>query len=186
MMLAAPGMRVSLVTTHVPLGQVVQNLSTQKILLTIENTHNALKEYFGLKQPRLAVLGLNPHASDHGLFGKEEELVIEPALKLAKKKKINVNGPFAPDGFFAQWKTRHHKNFDAIICMYHDQGLIPIKLFDFKNSVNVTLGLPLIRTSVDHGVGLDIAGKGVADPSSFQAALLLAKEFVMRKKLQSV
>ena len=184
MMMASPVMRTVLVTTHEPIKTLSASLTQQKILSCIENTLSGLKNYWGIKMPRLAVLGLNPHAGDNGLFGREELEIISPAIKQARTlfKSKSIEGPFPPDGFFAQWRTNHSKNFDAVVCMYHDQGLIPVKLLDFKNTVNVTLGLPIARTSVDHGVGLDIAGKNKADPSSFCAALLLAHSIVKAKK----
>lgn len=174
MMLAAPQMRVSLVTTHVPLREVASRVTTDKILTCIKNTDRGLKDLFRIKNPRIAVLALNPHAGDNGLFGTEEQDFIAPAIQQAHQFGILAEGPFPADGFFAQWKSRHRKRYDAVVCQYHDQGLIPIKLFDFENTVNITLGLPIVRTSVDHGIGLDIAGKNKADPSSFLAALNLA------------
>lgn len=184
MMMASPKMRTTLVTVHEALRNIAAKLTPEAIVTCIENTAQGLKRDFSIKKPRLAVLGLNPHASDQGLFGDEEKTIIEPAIEKAKARLltqipgISLAGPFAPDGFFAQWQTRHSKNFDAIICMYHDQGLIPIKLIDFENTVNVSLGLPLVRTSVDHGVGYDIAGKNKANPASFCAALKLALKMV--------
>lgn len=184
MMMASPQMRVVLVTTHVALAQVSSQLSREKIISTIENTIEGMKKYFRKPKPRIAVLGLNPHAGDQGLFGQEEKTIIEPAIKACKKKfpPVTIDGPFSPDGFFAKWKNNHQFHYDAVVCMYHDQGLIPIKLLDFENAVNVTLGVPLIRTSVDHGVGYDIVGKNLADPSSFCAAFLLAQEMIKNSK----
>lgn len=183
MMMAGQKMRTTLVTTHVPLRDVSARLTAEKIVTCIRNTAEGLTRDFGIKRPRLAVLGLNPHASDNGLFGDEERLKIEPALAQAKSLLPNIKlaGPFPPDGFFAQWRTRHVKDFDAIVCMYHDQGLIPVKLLDFENTVNVSLGLPIVRTSVDHGVGYDIAGQNKADPASFCAALKLAASIVTKR-----
>jgi len=183
MMLAGPKMRVTLATVHLPLRDVSSKLSSEKIVTCIENTVYGLSRDFGIKKPRIAVLGLNPHASDAGLFGNEEETKILPAIKTVRQRIPHavIEGPFAPDGFFAQWRTRHCKTFDAVVCMYHDQGLIPAKLLDFENTVNVSLGLPIVRTSVDHGVGYDIAGQNKADPTSFCAALRLASEIVQRR-----
>ncbi len=174
MMLASPGMRVSLVTTHIPLAKVSKTLSKQKILKTIQRTALGLKEIYGIKKPKIAVLGLNPHASDSGLFGNEEATTIIPAVKSSVRAGYTVSGPYSSDGFFADWDNRNGKKFDAVICMYHDQGLIPLKLYDFRNAVNITLGLPYLRTSADHGVGYDIYGKNMADASSMLAALQLA------------
>jgi 4-hydroxythreonine-4-phosphate dehydrogenase len=189
MMMAGPRMRTSLVTMHVALKDVSARLSAEKIVTCIENTALGLVRDFGIKKPRVAVLGLNPHAGDSGLFGDEEKMKIQPAIETAKARLnasapsgASVEGPFAPDGFFAQWRTRHCKAFDAVVCMYHDQGLIPVKLLDFENTVNVSLGLPIVRTSVDHGVGYDIAGQNKADPTSFCAALKLAATIVKRRK----
>jgi 4-hydroxythreonine-4-phosphate dehydrogenase len=178
MMMASPGMKVSLVTCHLPLSKVGSALSRGAILTTIRNTAAGLKQLYGMKRPRIAVLGVNPHAGDGGLFGKEEIRVIAPAVAAARRAGFAVQGPFPPDGFFAQWRRLRSKQFDAVVCMYHDQALVPVKLYDFENAVNVTLGLPVVRTSVDHGTGFDIAGKGIADPSSFIAALKLAKSAV--------
>lgn len=177
MMLAGPKMRTCLVTMHEPLKAVSQKLSKDLILTCIENTVFGLNRDFQIKKPRIAVLGLNPHAGDKGLFGDEEKTKIEPAIAAARVRfsTLSIDGPFPSDGFFAQWQTRYSKQYDAIICMYHDQGLIPVKLLDFKNTVNVSLGLPIVRTSVDHGVGYDIVGKNKADSASFCAALKLAR-----------
>ncbi|MEW6057438.1 MAG: 4-hydroxythreonine-4-phosphate dehydrogenase PdxA [Bdellovibrionota bacterium] len=183
MMMAGPQMKASLATVHVALKDVAQTLTIENIATCIENTALGLVRDFGIKRPKIAVLGLNPHASDQGLFGNEERDKIKPAIKRARSRfpRIEIDGPFPPDGFFAQWRSRHALNFDAIVCMYHDQGLIPAKLLDFENTVNVSLGLPIVRTSVDHGVGYDIAGKNKADPSSFCAALALAVEITRRR-----
>lgn len=191
MMLANSFLRVSLVTTHIPLKDVSKNLTQIKIIHTIQNTVQGLQEVYGIKSPRLAVLGLNPHCGDNGLFGDEEIKVISPALSKIKRNfakshhDVTIDGPFSSDGFFPRFHpTRERKGhssrkmpYDAVIALYHDQGLIPVKLLDFSHSVNITLGLPLMRTSVDHGVAFDIAGKNQADPSSFHAALTLALEF---------
>lgn len=182
MMMAAPGMRVCLATTHIALSAVPRALTKARILQTIVHAHGALKSAFGIKNPRIAVLGLNPHGGDNGLFGKEEIRVIAPAVAAARQKRIMAEGPFPPDGFFARYKDVHGKSFDAVVCMYHDQALIPVKLHDFRRAINVTLGLPIIRTSVDHGVGRDIAGRGVADPTSFMEALKLARIQASRVK----
>ncbi len=184
MMLASNSLRVSLVTTHVPINKVPSLLTVKKIKNCIHQTVVGLMEYFKINSPRIAVLSLNPHAGDRGLFGSEEYKIIRPALIAYKKSnpKVQIYGPFSADGFFARWSDINSRKFDAVICMYHDQGLIPIKLLDFKNTVNITLGLSFVRTSVDHGIGLDIAGKNVADPSSFCAAFLLARSTIFLKK----
>jgi 4-hydroxythreonine-4-phosphate dehydrogenase len=177
MMLCSKKMRVSLVTTHIALSKVSSHLNEHLIKETILNTISGLKNYFNINKPRIAVLALNPHGGEGSLFGTEESDIIQPCIEKLKKKILKnalIEGPFSADGFFSQWQTRYNKQFDAIVCMYHDQGLIPIKLYDFKNSINLTLGVPILRTSVDHGVGYDIVGKNCADPSSFIAALELA------------
>ncbi|MBI3558166.1 MAG: 4-hydroxythreonine-4-phosphate dehydrogenase PdxA [Deltaproteobacteria bacterium] len=186
MMMSGLKMRTTLVTTHEALRDVAARITTERIVTCAENTVVGLVRDFGIKAPRIAVLGLNPHASDNGLFGDEERTKIAPAIEIVRSRfpNVTIEGPFAPDGFFAQWRTRHTKAFDAIVCMYHDQGLIPIKLLDFENTVNVTLGLPIIRTSVDHGVGYDIAGQNKADPASFCAALKLAANIARRRSAQ--
>ncbi len=186
MMLASPKMRTSLVTTHEALRDVAAKLTSERVNTCAENTIVGLVRDFGIKRPKIAVLGLNPHAGDNGLFGDEEKTRITPAIETLRERfpNVTIEGPFPPDGFFAQWRTRHSKVFDAIVCMYHDQGLIPIKLLDFENTVNVSLGLPIVRTSVDHGVGYDIAGQNKADPASFCAALRMAASMVRRRSAQ--
>ncbi len=171
MMLAGDKLRVALVTIHKPLKQVPEIISTEKILETIQIVNNALQERFYFKNPVIAVAGLNPHAGENGLFGDEEEKIITPAINKAIDKGINVKGPFPSDTIFY-----HAMNGDyhAVVCMYHDQGLIPFKLIHFKDGVNITLGLPIIRTSVDHGTAYDIAGSGNADPGSLIAAIKMA------------
>jgi 4-hydroxythreonine-4-phosphate dehydrogenase len=173
MMLAGDRLRVVLATIHIPYLQVPNVLTSESILKTIKITNRALTERFGLEKPNLAVAGLNPHAGEGGLFGDEEERVILPAIQQARDQGIAVTGPFPPDTVFV-----HAANgrFDAVVCMYHDQGLIPLKLLHFKDGVNTTLGLPIIRTSVDHGTAYDIAGTGQADPGSMIAAIQMAVE----------
>lgn len=171
MMLAGDRLKVVLVTIHIPLEKVAQSISTDEILSKIELTHQSLNTRFNIKNPRIAVAGLNPHAGEDGLFGREEETVILPAVNAALKKGIDVTGPLPPDTVF--FKAANN-GFDAVICMYHDQGLIPFKLIHFKDGVNTTLGLPIIRTSVDHGTAYDIAWKGIADPDSLFHAVKMA------------
>ena len=171
MMLAGNKLRVVLVTIHMPLREVAAFLSTDKILQTIRITWNALYKRFGLKNPRIAVAGLNPHAGEGGMFGDEEENIIAPAIHLAGKEGFNVSGPFPPDTLFYYAAKG---DYDAVVCMYHDQGLIPFKMLHFSDGVNTTLGLPIIRTSVDHGTAYDIAGTGKADPGSLAAAINMA------------
>lgn len=171
MMLAGKQLKVALVTIHVPLKEVAGLINEPLIIKTIRITALALKNRFGMTKPRLAVAGLNPHAGESGLFGDEEECIILPAIIKAQKEGFDVKGPFPPDTIFYR-ATKGE--FDAIICMYHDQGLIPFKLLHFIDGVNTTLGLPIIRTSVDHGTGYDIAGTGTANQASLVAAIKMA------------
>ena len=171
MMLAGENLRVVLVTIHVPITRVPALLSEARILETILLTDRSLKDRFGITRPRLAVAALNPHAGEEGMFGDEEEVVIAPAISRAEVSGVLVTGPHPPDTVFYQ---AARGMFDAVICMYHDQGLIPFKLLHFEDGVNTTLGLPIIRTSVDHGTAYDIAGTGRADPGSLKAAIYMA------------
>ncbi|HSQ84291.1 MAG TPA: 4-hydroxythreonine-4-phosphate dehydrogenase PdxA [Desulfobacterales bacterium] len=173
MMLAGNRLRVVLVTIHVPLKKVPSLLSEQKILLTIKLAWNTLHERFGLKKPRIAVASLNPHAGEAGMFGNEEKTIITPAILNAKNQGFDVVGALPPDTVFYQAANGH---YDAVVSMYHDQGLIPFKLIHFNDGVNITLGLPIIRTSVDHGTAYDIAGTGTADPGSLIAAITMAAQ----------
>jgi 4-hydroxythreonine-4-phosphate dehydrogenase len=172
MMLANTHLRVSLSTTHVPLAKVSQTLTQTGLEETIEQTAHALRQDFGIERPRIVVCGLNPHAGENGRMGSEEKDIIEPAIAKVSQRDSDllIAGPTPADTLFAQIHMGRVKT-DAVVAMYHDQGLTPVKLLDFPNTVNITLGLPIIRTSVDHGVGFDIAGKGVSDPSSFRAAV---------------
>ncbi|RJP94048.1 MAG: 4-hydroxythreonine-4-phosphate dehydrogenase PdxA [Desulfobacteraceae bacterium] len=171
MMLAGNRLRVVLVTIHMALKDVPQKLTIEGILSTIETTAEALKERFGIHRPKIAVAGLNPHSGEEGMFGDEEVRIITPAVQQAREKGMDASGPYPPDTLF------HHALtgiYDAVVCMYHDQGLIPFKMVHFEDGVNTTLGLPIIRTSVDHGTAYDIAGKGVADPGSLIEAIRMA------------
>lgn len=171
MMLAGSGLRTVLVSIHVSLRQALDSLSTERVLQTVRIAHGALERWLG-RAPRLAVAGLNPHAGEGGLFGREEIDIIAPAVAQARQAGIDASGPHAPDTVFMRARQG---DFDAVIAMYHDQGLIPIKLLGLEQGVNVTLGLPLLRTSPDHGTAFDLAGTGRADASSFMAALRLAR-----------
>jgi len=171
MMMAGPRLRVVLVTIHVALADVPRLLTPGLIGETIAMTARALRDRFGIRQPRLAVAGLNPHAGEGGLFGDDEARVITPAVRAARRKGTRVDGPLAADGLFPQAAAGA---YDAAICMYHDQGLAPFKLLHFADGVNMTLGLPYVRTSPDHGTAFDIAGRGAADPRSMIAAMELA------------
>ena len=170
MMFWSEPLKVILATVHVPLADVSRILTQELLEETIELCARELPK-FGIPHPRLALAGLNPHAGENGLLGEEEERVLEPAVAAAKARGITIHGPFPGDTVFVR---ASRGEFDAVIACYHDQGLIPVKLLAFGRSVNVTLGLPIIRTSVDHGTAFDIAGKDVADPSSMIEAVLLA------------
>lgn len=184
MMLANEDLRITLVTTHIGIHQVSRSLTRARIRRTVEQTVEHLRRWWGLSCPRVAIAALNPHAGENGLFGKEELRVIEPEIRSLQKRLGNqavIVGPLPADTLFAKHiLASRDERYDAVVCMYHDQGLIPVKLLDFKNTVNVTLGLPMVRTSVDHGTGFDIAGTGKADPSSFQSAVRLAAQLARR------
>ncbi|MBW2084859.1 MAG: 4-hydroxythreonine-4-phosphate dehydrogenase PdxA [Deltaproteobacteria bacterium] len=179
MMLVGSSLRVALATTHIALKDVPGLLSAERIVTTARITDEALRQYFKLAHPRLAASALNPHASEGGLFGREEEEIIEPAVAQARKQGLDFSGPFPADTVFYR---AVQGEFHAVICMYHDQALIPFKLLHFKDGVNVTLGLPFIRTSVDHGTAYDIAGQARADPASMLAALRLAARMAAGQK----
>jgi 4-hydroxythreonine-4-phosphate dehydrogenase len=171
MMLTGKSLRVALVTIHVALAQVAELIRAENVFRLIRLTLQTLRQDFGIDEPRLAVAGLNPHAGEGGLFGMEEEKEIRPAVKRAAAAGWFVSGPFPPDTVFYRAAAGE---FDGVICMYHDQGLIPFKLLHFTDGVNVTMGLPIVRTSVDHGTAYDIAGKGIANPASLREACRLA------------
>lgn len=173
MMLAAPELRVVPVTIHIALDQVRTHLTADLLRETILITHAGLQRDFGLKNPRIAVAGLNPHAGEGGAMGVEEITLIRPVLDDLRSLGLNINGPMSADTMF---HPRARAGYDVAICMYHDQALIPIKTIDFDGGVNVTLGLPFIRTSPDHGTAYDIAGHGIARPDSMIAALRMAHE----------
>lgn len=188
MMLCNSTLRVSLVTIHLALSKVSKTVSEKKLTRAFKHTYEMLAHDCKIEKPKIAFLALNPHAGESGLFGSEEPRVIVPTLKsLARKyrKRATITGPHPADTFFAMHLAAKPKDrADAVIAHYHDQGLIPVKMLDFQNTVNVTLGLPIVRTSVDHGVGFDIAGKGVADPSSLKAAIRLAADMA-RQRMKS-
>jgi 4-hydroxythreonine-4-phosphate dehydrogenase len=175
-------LRVALVTTHLPLKEVPSALTQKHILETIQIVHRDLQHKFGISNPVIRVAGLNPHAGESGYLGREEIEIISPAIQLAQGEGIQVTGPYPGDTMFEANSLEH---VDAYIAMYHDQGLAPFKFVTFGGGVNVTLGLPIIRTSVDHGTALDIAGKGIADPSSMLEALRLAYQLAVNKKVSN-
>ncbi len=173
MMFSAENMKVILVTIHIPLKNVPAQITKKEVQDTIFAVQRTMNVYFGMKKPRIAVCGLNPHAGEDGLFGTEEKDHIIPAIKKARTQKIKVEGPFPADSLF--WKARQGE-YDAVIAMYHDQACIPFKTLHFDKGVNTTLGLPFIRTSPDHGTAFDIAGKNKADPTAMKEAIKLAVE----------
>jgi 4-hydroxythreonine-4-phosphate dehydrogenase len=181
MMLVSKELRVGLVTVHVPLREVIVSLSIQKVFSAITVVNHALIHDFGIRKPRVAVLALNPHGGEGGLIGDEDERVVTPAIDLAKTQHVQVLGPFSSDAFFG---NRRHEEFDAVVAMYHDQGLIPLKMSSFGRAVNFSAGLKIVRTSPDHGTAFDIAGKGLADPGSMTEAIRLAVEIANRRQTQ--
>lgn len=171
MLMCADKFRVGVVTEHVPIANVSAIINQDKIVQKIKMMHRSLVEDFGIRKPKIAVLGLNPHAGDAGVIGNEEKSVIAPAIAQVKGEGMFVMGPYSADGFFG---SAMYAKFDAVLAMYHDQGLIPFKAIAFETGVNYSAGLPIIRTSPDHGVGYDIAGKNLASESSFRSAVYLA------------
>jgi len=179
MMLAGERLRVVLVTIHCGLKDVPGLLDSEKVYRTIRVTARALAQDFGMYAPAIGVAALNPHAGEEGIFGSEEHDIILPAVEKARREGIDVEGPLPADTLF--WKAAGGR-YDAVVAMYHDQGLIPLKLLHFADAVNVTLGLPIVRTSVDHGTAYDIAGTGRADPSSLKAAVRMAVHMVKNRR----
>lgn len=179
MMLAAPGLRVVPVTIHIALAEVPARLTGAEIIDTARITHEALRRDFGVEAPRLALAGLNPHAGEGGAMGTEDRDVIAPAVAALRAEGIDARGPLPADTMFHE---AARAGYDAALCMYHDQALIPVKMLDFAKGVNVTLGLPFIRTSPDHGTAYDIAGRGVADPTSLIEALNMADAMAARRE----
>lgn len=165
------GLRVGLLTDHVPVNEVAKYLNEKLITAKVQTINKTLKQDFGIEKPKIAILGLNPHAGDGGVIGKEDDEIIKPALKKIYDSGILVFGPFSADSFFG---SNQYKQYDAVLAAYHDQGLIPFKTMSFGNGVNYTAGLSKIRTSPDHGTAFDIAGKNLANADSFKEALYLA------------
>ncbi len=179
MILASDALKVGVVTGHVPLKDVSSHLSKDRILKYGHLLHDSLSRDFGVVTPRIAVLGLNPHAGDNGLIGEEEKTIILPAVRALQEQGLKVSGPFGADGFFGGGDFKH---FDGVLAMYHDQGLVPFKSLSFGQGVNFTAGLPIVRTSPDHGTAFDIAGQGKADGQSLRAACWMAAD--VRKQRQ--
>lgn len=182
MMFHSAPLRVVLATVHVPLREVPGLLTSTLLTSIIELTHRSLPA-FGYAAPRIAVAGLNPHAGEHGLMGEEDDEILAPAVEACRSRGIDVSGPIPGDTVFLR---AVRGEFDVVVAAYHDQGLIPVKLLAFGTSVNVTLGLPIIRTSVDHGTAFDIAGRGVADASSMVSATRLAAQLVLARRASSL
>ena len=179
MMMCAGNFRVALVTEHVPVSEIANQITKEVILSKLNIIHKSLQKDFGIDKPRIAVLGLNPHAGDEGLVGTEEEAIIKPAIKEAKNNNMLVIGPYSADAFFARGQ---HEKFNVVLAMYHDQGLIPFKSLAKSEGINYTAGLPVVRTSPDHGVAFDIAGKNKADVSSFIASIFECIDIINQRK----
>lgn len=179
MFLVSDNLRVAVVTGHIPVTRVAQELTTEKIIKKIQVLNNSLIQDFSIRKPKIAVLGLNPHAGDNGVIGNEEQQIIIPAINKTKEEGMLVYGPYPADGFFGNGT---YKNFDAVLAMYHDQGLIPFKTIAFNSGVNFTAGLPIVRTSPDHGTAYDIAGKNIASEESFRRAIYMAVDIYKTRK----
>lgn len=179
MMLTGGPLSIVLATTHLPLARVVSSLKKKSLFKTILLIDEWMRDYFGVKSCKIGVCALNPHAGEEGVIGREEKDIITPAIELANSKGIKVSGPYPADALFYQ---AYSGDFDIILCMYHDQGLIPLKMIARNEAVNITLGLPFVRTSPAHGTAFDIAGKNIADPSSFSTAIKTAISMVARRE----
>lgn len=180
MLMVSGNLRIGVLSGHIPLSEVSSSISTEKVFSKIDLLHKVLQSDFCIQKPKIAVLGLNPHAGEDGLLGNEEIDFIIPAIEKAKENDILAFGPFPADGFFG---TSMYNNFDAVLAMYHDQGLVPFKALYFNEGVNFTAGLPVVRTSPAHGTGYAIAGRDKADPTSFREAVYLACEVIKNKAL---
>ncbi len=180
MMLVSDDLKVAVVTNHDPIKNVSELITKELVQKKLNILHKSLIQDFGIDKPVIAVLGLNPHAGDHGSIGTEDEEIIRPVIIEAKKSGMMVMGPYPADGFFG---SATHKKVDAVLAMYHDQGLIPFKILSFGRGVNFTAGLPIVRTSPDHGTGFDIAGKNMADPSSLRHAIYRAIDIARTRAL---
>jgi 4-hydroxythreonine-4-phosphate dehydrogenase len=179
MMFVSGPLKIALATIHEALFEVRHKFTIGCVFEPIDLMNSALKEYFGIEHPSIAVAALNPHAGEGGQFGDEEQRIISPAILLAKEQGINCHGPFPADTLFLQAASGQ---FDGVIAMYHDQGMIPVKLLDFEHAVNITLGLPIIRTSPAHGTAFDIAGKNIANPESMKSAIKIALQMAKSRK----
>ncbi|MFW5831880.1 MAG: 4-hydroxythreonine-4-phosphate dehydrogenase PdxA [Prolixibacteraceae bacterium] len=182
MLMVSETMKIGVATTHLPLSRVAESISKKLILSKIRIIAKSLQQDFAVTRPRIAVFGLNPHAGDNGLLGNEEQKIIIPAIEEAKKEGIIALGPYPADGFFG---SEDYRKFDAILAMYHDQGLIPFKLASFERGVNYTAGLPVIRTSPAHGTAYSLAGENLATPDSFRQSMYLAIDIFKNRKIYS-
>jgi 4-hydroxythreonine-4-phosphate dehydrogenase len=182
MFLVSDDLKIGTVTGHIPINQVATQLSIEKIISKAKLMASSLQNDFGIRKPRIAVLGLNPHAGDNGVIGDEEKNIIIPAIEKLKEQGILAFGPFGADGFFG---SGVFTKYDAALSMYHDQGLIPFKTMAFDNGVNYTAGLSIVRTSPDHGTAYDLAGKNKASESSFRYAVYAAIDILFQRKLQA-
>jgi 4-hydroxythreonine-4-phosphate dehydrogenase len=180
MILCTDELRVALVTGHVAVKEIASKITSEKVLAKINQLNKSLLEDFGIRKPKIAVLGLNPHAGDNGVIGTEDKDIIIPAIKKATEENKMVYGPYAADGFFG---SGTYKQFDGVLAMYHDQGLVPFKTLAFNNGVNFTAGLNYVRTSPDHGTGYEIAGKNIAKEDSFKKAIYAAIDICKNRKL---
>jgi len=181
MMFTGGPLRVVLATVHLPLMAIWNRLNIGAVFQPLELLHRALVEWFDIPKPRIAVCGLNPHASENGQFGDEEERIISPAIFMARQQGIDATGPYPSDTIFLKARAGR---FDGVVAMYHDQGLIPVKLLAFDQAVNLTLGLPIVRTSPDHGTAFDIVGQNRANPGSMSAALSLAVDLAIKRHVR--
>lgn len=179
MLMVSSNLRVGMITEHIPLKEIPSNITTDRILQKIRVMNQSLKQDFAIEKPKIAVLGLNPHAGDNGLIGTEEQEIIKPAVEAANNENMLVFGPYPADGFFG---SSNFRKFDGILAMYHDQGMLPFKTLGFDNGVNFTAGLPIVRTSPAHGTAFAIAGKNEASPDSFREAIYLAIDIHRNRK----
>lgn len=180
MLMTSPIMRVALVTSHIAVQDISKHLTREKILLKINLLYQSLKKDFQIEKPKIALLGLNPHAGENGRMGNEEKEILIPIIEELKQKNVLIYGPFPSDGFFGM---HHYQKFDGVLAMYHDQGLIPFKSLCFDDGVNFTAGLPFVRTSPDHGTAFEIAGKNLATEESFRNALLCALDILKNRQI---
>ena len=179
MFMVSSEIKIALLTEHIPIDKVVGEITTELIKSRIKLVEMSLKNDFNINKPKIAILSINPHVGDGGVIGKHDDIILSPTIQEVSESGIDISGPFASDSFFG---TNMYKSFDAIIASYHDQGLIPFKTLTFGNGVNFTAGLDIVRTSPDHGTAYDIAGKNIANPSSFSSAILEALNIIKNRK----